>query len=95
VLALALRRASEPRRFIQVLAGPRQVGKTTIARQVMAAIELPTHYASADDPAQEDFTTHQLERFQQAADIFDDRGFARPTAPMPGDGPTGRNFSCR
>lgn len=30
-----LRRLREPRRFIQVLAGPRQVGKTTLARQVM------------------------------------------------------------
>lgn len=30
-----LSRVHEPRRFIQVLAGPRQVGKTTLARQVM------------------------------------------------------------
>ena len=56
VLSLALRRAAEPRRFIQVLAGPRQVGKTTLARQVMAAIDLPSHYASADDPAVRDRT---------------------------------------
>ena len=34
--------------FIQVLAGPRQVGKTTLVRQVLAATELPSHYASAD-----------------------------------------------
>ena len=46
-----LRRLREPRRFLQVLAGPRQVGKTTLARQVMEEIDLPSHYASADEPA--------------------------------------------
>jgi uncharacterized protein len=56
ILALVTRRAKEPRRFIQVLAGPRQVGKTTLARQMLAAIDLPSHYASADDPALRDGT---------------------------------------
>jgi predicted AAA+ superfamily ATPase len=46
-----LARLSEKRRFIQVLAGPRQVGKTTVARQVMEKLDLPCHYASADEPA--------------------------------------------
>lgn len=50
VFAAALGRAREPRRFIQVLAGPRQSGKTTLARQVLGAAALPSHYASADDP---------------------------------------------
>jgi len=50
LFARLLARLREPRRFIQVLAGPRQVGKTTLARQVLEAIDLPTHYASADDP---------------------------------------------
>lgn len=45
-----LKRLKEKRRFIQVLAGPRQVGKTTLVRQVMAAAHLPAHYASADEP---------------------------------------------
>jgi predicted AAA+ superfamily ATPase len=45
-----LDRVREPRRFIQVLAGPRQVGKTTLARQVVNAAGLASHYASADDP---------------------------------------------
>src|SRR5258706_9218162 len=35
-----------------------------------------THLAAADDPAQEDFTKDQLERFQQAIDLFRSRGFA-------------------
>lgn len=34
---------------------------------------LMTHLASADDPAQDDFTSSQLERFQQAIDIFRER----------------------
>ncbi len=49
-----LARAKEPRRFIQVLAGPRQTGKTTLARQLLEAADLPSHYASADDPATRD-----------------------------------------
>jgi len=43
-------RLQERRRFLQVLAGPRQGGKTTVARQVLDAIKLPSHYASADEP---------------------------------------------
>lgn len=49
-----LHRLSQPRRFIQVLAGPRQTGKTTVARQVMEAAGCPGHYASADEPALKD-----------------------------------------
>lgn len=49
-----LKRITEPRRFIQVLAGPRQTGKTTLAQQIMANIELPGHYATADEPALKD-----------------------------------------
>jgi predicted AAA+ superfamily ATPase len=44
------KRLAEPRRFIQVLAGPRQVGKTTLAEQVLAVVECPGVYASADGP---------------------------------------------
>jgi predicted AAA+ superfamily ATPase len=49
-LAVLLERLREPRRHIQVLAGPRQTGKTTLARQAVAALDLPTHVASADEP---------------------------------------------
>jgi len=44
------RRLAEPRRFIQVLTGPRQVGKTTLIRQVAADSGLAHRYASADEP---------------------------------------------
>jgi uncharacterized protein len=41
-------RAEEPRRFIQVLFGPRQVGKTTTIAQVTKAINIPFYSISAD-----------------------------------------------
>ena len=44
------RRLVEPRRFIQVVAGPRQVGKTTLVQQVVDAFARPARYASADEP---------------------------------------------
>lgn len=45
-----VKRLQEPRRFMQVLAGPRQTGKTTIVRQVIDDKKIPIHYASADEP---------------------------------------------
>ncbi len=41
-------RLVEPRGFLQVLVGPRQVGKTTLIRQALKACACPSHYASAD-----------------------------------------------
>jgi len=43
-----IERLKQPRKFIQVLLGPRQVGKTTLALQAGKAIRYPTHYISAD-----------------------------------------------
>ena len=43
-------RLTQPRRFIQVVAGPRQVGKTTLVQQVCEAIGLPVQFSSADEP---------------------------------------------
>ncbi|HVN72288.1 MAG TPA: ATP-binding protein [Desulfomonilia bacterium] len=43
-------RFAEPRRFIQVLSGPRQTGKTTLARQLMDEAVIKSIYASADEP---------------------------------------------
>jgi predicted AAA+ superfamily ATPase len=45
-----LARLKEQRRFLQVIAGARQVGKTTLAMQVASRSRLPHHLASADEP---------------------------------------------
>ena len=41
-------RILEPRKFIQVLMGPRQVGKTTMAAQMLKKIKIPYIFESAD-----------------------------------------------
>lgn len=41
-------RLTEPRRFIQVLMGPRQVGKTTLTEQVLESLQKPYLSISAD-----------------------------------------------
>ena len=41
-------RMREERRFMQVVAGPRQVGKTTIVHQVLDSLDIPYIYAAAD-----------------------------------------------
>lgn len=45
---LLLKRLKEPRRFIQSLIGPRQVGKTTLSRQVADELGMPSRYITAD-----------------------------------------------
>jgi len=52
IYATLRRRIAETKRgHIQVLSGPRQVGKTTLAQQLIASGEFYTHYASADAPS--------------------------------------------
>lgn len=48
--AVLAARLAERRRFIQVVAGPRQVGKSTLVQQVTDALALPVRQASADEP---------------------------------------------
>ncbi|MBU0558173.1 MAG: ATP-binding protein [Bacteroidetes bacterium] len=43
-------RVNEKRKFIQVIGGPRQCGKTTLVRQLASEIEIKAHFASADSP---------------------------------------------
>ena len=43
-------RLRETRRFIQAIAGPRQVGKTTLVRHVVEASHMVARFASADEP---------------------------------------------
>ena len=60
-LAPLVARLKEPRLFLQVVAGPRQVGKTTLVRQALERLERDAqdkpstspkaqHSASADGP---------------------------------------------
>ena len=48
--SVLLEALSRPTPVIHVLIGPRQVGKTTIARQIQKSIKIPTVYATADSP---------------------------------------------
>lgn len=43
-------RIAEPRRFIQAVIGPRQVGKTTLVRQILEDLGERGVYVSADEP---------------------------------------------
>ena len=38
----------EPRRTIQVVAGPRQIGKTTVVKQLLERVSMPSMYFNAD-----------------------------------------------
>lgn len=45
---------NEPNKFIQVLVGPRQVGKTTLINQLIKKIDIPNTFESADGIAASD-----------------------------------------
>ena len=47
-------RMNEPRKFIQVLAGPRQVGKSTLIDQVLAECQIPHYLYNADGVGEND-----------------------------------------
>jgi uncharacterized protein len=44
------KRLAGPRHFVEVVSGPRQVGKSTLVQQVTGGSGLPVRYASADEP---------------------------------------------
>lgn len=52
--AILTSRLREPRRFLQIVTGPRQVGKTTLVEQVVAAVDRPSLIVSADEPTLRD-----------------------------------------
>lgn len=52
--ATLAQRLSEPRRFLQVVAGPRQVGKTTLVQQVLETRKESSFFQSADEPTLQD-----------------------------------------
>lgn len=41
-------RIEEPRKFIQVILGPRQVGKTTMVTQLLSQLSISNLFESAD-----------------------------------------------
>lgn len=62
-------RLREPRRFLQVVAGARQVGKTTLVGQVLGRLDIPSVFVSADEPTVGDtaWLAAQWERGRLAA----------------------------
>src|SRR5687768_8639660 len=43
-----IKRMQEPKKFIQVIMGPRQVGKTTLVTQLTEKVKIHFHFTSAD-----------------------------------------------
>lgn len=64
-----------PQTVFHVLIGPRQVGKTTLARQLQQALDFPTVYASADSPVPLDTTW--IETWWRRA-LMENRDQSRP-----------------
>ena len=69
-----VQRLREPRRFIQVIAGSRQVGKTTLAGQAAKRSGLTTRHVSADEPTLRD--TLWIQQQWEAARSLDDEADA-------------------
>lgn len=65
-------RMREPRRFIQMLIGPRQTGKSTALRQAVSSIDAPVHSALASiDSSTRDWVRAQ---WQQARNLVEGTG---------------------
>ena len=62
-------RLREPRRFVQAVAGARQVGKSTLVTQVLSRLKAPNIFVSADEPMLSDtaWLAAQWERARLAA----------------------------
>lgn len=71
--AVLAARLGEPRRFLNVVAGPRQVGKTTLVQQVLAGIDRPNVFVSADEPALRD-TAWLAAQWERARIVAKDAG---------------------
>jgi predicted AAA+ superfamily ATPase len=76
-LQVIIKRIKEPRRFIQVVLGPRQVGKTTLINQLLDKCTIPAHFASADAIAasntawlEQQWETARLKMDQEKAQEF-------------------------
>ena len=71
-----LRRLREPRRFLQIITGARQVGKTTLITQVAEQSGLGHRFASADEPTLRgaEWIAQQWEAARVAADQTGEQG---------------------
>ena len=64
------KRIEEPRKFIQVVMGPRQVGKSTVVRQVLADVSQPYSMFTADAvPAGNLFWISDLQRCEHQGGV--------------------------
>jgi predicted AAA+ superfamily ATPase len=70
-----LSRLREPRRFLQIITGARQVGKTTLITQVAGQSGLAHRFASADEPTLRgpDWIAQQWDAARLMADHAEDR----------------------
>jgi predicted AAA+ superfamily ATPase len=66
-LQTLIKRLAEPRKFIQVILGPRQVGKTTLVNQLVIKYPFAAYVVSAD--AIDAYNTHWLEQQWEIARI--------------------------
>lgn len=66
-----VRRLAEPRRVIQVVAGARQVGKTTLVGQAARQSGLPACFAGADEPTLRDVQWVE-QQWEAARSLVDD-----------------------
>ena len=62
-------RLNEPRRFIQIVVGARQTGKTTAVLQALENLKMPNHFVSADEPglAQTEWLRNEWEQARALA----------------------------
>lgn len=71
-----INRISEPRRTIQVVAGPRQVGKTTMVKQILKNLAIPSMFFNADTVESNQWISERWEdaraqlRYQRANEML-------------------------
>lgn len=70
-----IKRLKEPRKFIQVIVGPRQIGKTTMVSQAMEQIDIPHLFFSADNIFASD--EWLAEKWQSARLMVQSQGLAQ------------------
>ena len=70
-----IERLKEPRKFIQVIVGPRQIGKTTMVSQAMEQIDIPHLFFSADNILASD--EWLAEKWQSARLMVQSQGLAQ------------------